>query len=126
MYELVVLSLILAALCLIASSGAVDESDAVITKYRSEINEDGSYSYEYGTSNNIQAAESGVGSAYATGSVQYTAPDGQPINLEYTADENGYQPKGDHLPTPPPTPDYILRALAYIQEHPFTRVQLKK
>jgi len=98
----------------------------VVTKYRSEINEDGSYNYEYGTSNNIQAQESGVGGAYAAGSYSYTAPDGEPINLEYTADENGYQPRGDHLPTPPPIPDYILKALEYIEKHPFARIQLKK
>ncbi|TDG53168.1 hypothetical protein AWZ03_000711 [Drosophila navojoa] len=119
-------SIILVALCLVASCSAVDESDAVITKYGSQINLDGSYSYEYGTSNNIQAQEAGVGGSYAAGSVQYTAPDGQPIQLQYTADENGYQPRGDHLPTPPPIPVYILRALEYIESHPFTRVQLKK
>ncbi|XP_023167819.1 larval cuticle protein LCP-17-like isoform X2 [Drosophila hydei] len=121
-----ILSIILVALCLVASCSAVDESGAVITNYRSEANPDGSYSYEYGTSNNIQAQETGVGGAYAAGSVQYTAPDGQPIQLAYTADENGYQPSGAHLPTPPPIPDYILRALAYIEAHPFARIQLKK
>lgn len=119
-------SLILAALCFVGACTADADSEAVITKYNSEVNPDGSYAYEYGTSNNIAAEESGVGAVYAKGSVQYTAPDGQPIHLEYTADENGYQPKGDHLPTPPPIPDYILRALEYIEAHPFTRIQLKK
>ncbi|KAM8708872.1 hypothetical protein ACLKA7_015785 [Drosophila subpalustris] len=119
-------SLIFAAVCLVACCSAADESDAIVTQYRSEVNEDGSYNYDYATSNNIQAQESGVGGSYATGSYGYTAPDGQPINLEYTADENGYQPRGDHLPTPPPIPDYILRALKYIEAHPFTRIQLKK
>ncbi|XP_034482636.1 pupal cuticle protein Edg-78E-like [Drosophila innubila] len=119
-------SLVFAVICLVASCSAVDESNAVVTKYRSEINEDGSYSYEYGTSNNIQAQESGVGGSYAAGSHSYTDPEGQLVNLEYTADENGYQPRGDHLPTPPPIPDYILRALEYIEAHPFKRIQLKK
>jgi len=32
----------------------------------------------------------------------YTADDGTPIRIQYVADENGYQPQGDHLPTPPP------------------------
>lgn len=119
-------SLILAALCFVAACSADADSEAVITKYNSVVNPDGSYAYEYGTSNNIAVEESGVGAEYAKGSVQYTAPDGQPIRLEYTADANGYQPRGDHLPTPPPTPDYILRALAYIEAHPFTRIQLQK
>lgn len=29
----------------------------------------------------------------------------------YTADQNGFVPVGDHLPTPPPVPEEILKAL---------------
>ncbi|XP_017020682.1 larval cuticle protein LCP-17 [Drosophila kikkawai] len=119
-------SALIISMFLVAVIRAADESQAEITKYRNEIKEDGSYSWEYGTSNGIDAQESGVGGVNAAGSVKYTAPDGTPIELEYTADENGYQPRGAHLPTPPPIPDYILKALAYIEAHPFTRIQLKK
>lgn len=44
------------------------------------------------------------GSLQVQGSYSYTAPDGTPISLTYTADENGFQPQGAHLPTPPPLP----------------------
>ncbi|XP_017133621.1 larval cuticle protein LCP-17 [Drosophila elegans] len=118
-----IISLFLVA---IAVARAADESQAEITKYRNEIKPDGSYNWEFGTSNGIDARESGVGGVQATGSVKYSAPDGTPIQLEYTADENGYRPTGAHLPTPPPIPDYILKALAYIEAHPFKRIQLKK
>ncbi|ENN76241.1 hypothetical protein YQE_07207, partial [Dendroctonus ponderosae] len=37
-----------------------------------------------------------------TGSFFYHSPEGLPIHLEYIADENGFQPHGAHLPTPPP------------------------
>ncbi|XP_043648518.1 endocuticle structural glycoprotein SgAbd-8 [Drosophila teissieri] len=114
------------SLFLVAATRAADESQAQTTRYRNEINPDGSYSWEYGTSNGIDAQESGVGGVQAAGSVSYAAPDGTPIQLQYTADENGYRPTGAHLPTPPPIPDYILRALAYIEAHPFERIQLKK
>lgn len=46
-----------------------------------------------------------------TGSYSYTDPDGNVITLNYVADENGFQPVGDHLPTPPPIPDHVLALL---------------
>lgn len=46
-----------------------------------------------------------------SGSFSYTGDDGQKITLTYTADENGFQPQGDHLPTPPPIPPEILKSL---------------
>lgn len=55
----------------------------------------------------------------ASGSITYTAPDGQVISLSYAADdENGFQPQGDHLPTPPPIPPQIQKALDYLASLP--------
>lgn len=79
------------------------------------------YSYSYETSNGISAQEQGrlQGDAIAAqGSFQYTASDGSPIQVSYVADENGFQPQGAHLPTPPPIPDHVLKALEYIRTHP--------
>lgn len=60
----------------------------------------------YETSNGIQANEQGnlkqieqeQGIA-AQGEFSYSAPDGTPIKVTYIADENGFQPTGDHLPS---------------------------
>ncbi|CAD7003076.1 pupal cuticle protein Edg-78E [Ceratitis capitata] len=120
---------LLAATTLIAytyAAGDPADAHASIVRYQNDVNPDGSYNYAYETSNKIRAEEAGVGGTYAAGSYSYTSPEGQPIQLTYIADENGYQPKGDHLPTPPPIPDYILKALAYIEAHPFQKIQLKK
>lgn len=48
--------------------------------------------------------ESGPGEVIQ-GSYSYKSPDGRTISLTYVADENGFQPKGDHLPTSPPDPN---------------------
>lgn len=81
----------------------------------------------YETGNEIQAEEKGYvknlgnpeqETQVAEGSYSYTAPDGTRISVTYVADENGFVPVGDHLPTPPPIPEAILKALAYIEAHP--------
>lgn len=54
------------------------------------------------------------------GSSAYTAPDGQVIQTQYIADENGYQPTGSHLPTPPPADPVILKSLEYLASIPST------
>ncbi|XP_052865020.1 endocuticle structural glycoprotein SgAbd-2-like [Anopheles cruzii] len=96
----------------------VADQDAVVLRQDSEVNPDGSYQYAYETSNGIKAEEQGtlknVGddvAKVAQGQYSYTDPEGNPVRLQYVADENGFQPQGDHLPTPPPIPEAIERAL---------------
>ena len=36
-----------------------------------------------------------------TGIIEYTAPDGTPVKISYTADETGFHPQGDVLPVAP-------------------------
>lgn len=91
-----------------------------ILSFVNENDGDGNYRFSYETGNGIKAQEEGTvknkGSENEIPSVMgtytYTAPDGQVIEVAYTADENGFQPSGDLLPTPPPIPDAIAKALA--------------
>lgn len=73
-----------------------------ILKSNAEVNQDGSYKYEYETGNGIQAAENGylknagipnAESQVVQGYYQYVSPEGIPIQVTYTADENGFQPQ---------------------------------
>lgn len=96
-----------------------------ILRQSQDSSPDGSYSYSYDTENGISVAETGqpknIGPNQieaVRGQYSYTAPDGTPILVTYTADENGFLASGAHLPTPPPIPVAIQRALAYNAAHP--------
>ncbi|CAL8072385.1 unnamed protein product [Orchesella dallaii] len=96
--------------------------EVLIIRSESENNGDGTYRYLWETSDGSQAEESGYlkpnGNEdpiqVAQGSYSYYSPEGQLISLQYIADENGFQPTGDHLPTPPPVPAEIQKALDLI------------
>ena len=51
------------------------------------------------------------------GNFEWVSPEGEKIALQYVADENGYQPQAAHLPTPPPIPDHIIKAIEYLRTH---------
>ncbi|XP_031355782.1 pupal cuticle protein 20-like [Photinus pyralis] len=86
-----------------------------ILRYDNRNEGDGQYAFNYETANGIAAQEQGrlkgPDSLEAHGSFAYTSPEGQHISLTYVADENGFQPSGAHLPTPPPIPEAILRSI---------------
>ncbi|XP_063361308.1 cuticle protein 3 [Cydia amplana] len=93
-----------------------------IIRFDKEQGTDGSYKTSYETGNHIQAEESGflksVGedqnALVQHGSYSYTAPNGEVITVEYTADEFGFRVKGDHIPTPPPVSPEIQKGLDLI------------
>nr|XP_026490020.1 endocuticle structural glycoprotein ABD-4-like [Vanessa tameamea]XP_026490022.1 endocuticle structural glycoprotein ABD-4-like [Vanessa tameamea]XP_026490023.1 endocuticle structural glycoprotein ABD-4-like [Vanessa tameamea]XP_026490024.1 endocuticle structural glycoprotein ABD-4-like [Vanessa tameamea] len=103
---------------------ACQNDDAILRNDFDGPHEDGSYKWAIQTEGGIYHEQRGSfkgspePSLLVEGQYQYTAPDGQVINLLYTADENGFHPTGDHLPTPPPIPPQIQRALDYIASLP--------
>lgn len=60
------------------------------------------------------------------GKFAFIADDGKEYAISYTADENGYRPVGAHLPTPPPTPESVLKTLQYLSEHPYHKPEGRK
>ncbi|XP_016988964.1 larval cuticle protein LCP-17-like [Drosophila rhopaloa] len=104
--------------CAYAAASYNQDAGAYITKSGVDIQPDGHYNYAYETSNGIAAQESGLGGYQTNGGYSYYSPEGQLVQISYVADENGYQPQGALLPTPPPIPAAILKSLEYIRTHP--------
>ncbi|KAG5675015.1 hypothetical protein PVAND_004955 [Polypedilum vanderplanki] len=95
---------------------------AAILEYTAADDGTGNFNFAFKTSDGINESAQGnlkditvpkyneagekVGDEQAKGLVQqgsysYTAPDGQQITVNWVADENGFQPTGDHIPLPP-------------------------
>ncbi|XP_011188649.1 cuticular protein 47Eg-like [Zeugodacus cucurbitae] len=106
--------------CFLAVAYANEEAD--VLRLDSEVNPD-SFKYAYEFSNSIKAEQEGIlsGDALnAKGQYSYISPEGEAVSVQYIADENGYQVVSANppLPTPPPIPEAILKAIAYIEAHP--------
>ncbi|KAH8371566.1 hypothetical protein KR093_008038, partial [Drosophila rubida] len=79
--------------CLLAVAYANDDRSAVATEEKVQVNPDG-FAYNVETSNGIQLQQQGKVDEHTnsvSGSYKYTAPDGQVVQVSYTADENGYK-----------------------------------
>ncbi|RZC31985.1 endocuticle structural glycoprotein SgAbd-8, partial [Asbolus verrucosus] len=100
-----------------------------IIRFDKEQGNDGSYKAAWETGNNIIAQEEGyikdlgpdpdaegqnLNAQVQQGSYTYTSPEGQVITVNYIADEKGFHPSGDHLPTPPPVSPEVQKGLDLI------------
>lgn len=114
------------------------DKNAVIKTRTQESDSDGNYSNSFESSNGISSNEGGVGGQIVQGSTTWIAKNGEPLAISWVADENGYRPMGfvsdrffiiffsfmfydltktnilQHLPTPPPIPLAIQRALKHL------------
>lgn len=99
-----------------SSSSSSSDKDSQILRNDMQMKGDGSYQYDFETSNGIKRSEQGAIDGTIQGSTSYISPEGIEIKTTYVADETGYHPVGDHIPQ---IPDYIVRALEYIRTHPY-------
>ncbi|KRF97939.1 uncharacterized protein Dwil_GK26932 [Drosophila willistoni] len=106
--------LIGAILALAISNSMQDE--AQIVKQVVDINPE-SYNWSFETSDGTSQSASGDEHG-SKGSASWLSPEGEHVQIQYVADENGYQPQSALLPVAPPVPEAIQRALAYIAAHP--------
>lgn len=125
---------LLAALLGLVHGQFSPEPERILSYSRDLGDTRGHYSFAYETAGGIVQQETGSRKYAGTedetqliqGSVQYNAPDGTPISISWTADEFGTQVAGSHLPTPPPIPPAIQRALEWIAKQPTTPEPIEK
>ena len=48
------------------------------------------------------------------GSYSFFTPEGELVEMQYTADESGFHATGSHMPTTPPPPPHVQRLLAHL------------
>ncbi|XP_055846823.1 pupal cuticle protein Edg-78E-like [Episyrphus balteatus] len=116
---------LVACLLGLAAAASVDQAAEIRSLTNEPADAEGNFAYAFDTTNGIAVQESG-NVAGVTGAIQYISPEGEAIEIKYTADQDGYHPVGNHLPTPPPIPEYIIRAIEYINAHPQQDEPLKK
>ncbi|CAB3232029.1 unnamed protein product [Arctia plantaginis] len=112
----------------VATSSWCQKNDGIIRKDFDGVHEDGSYRWALQTAGGIYHEQRGRFEQDSTtpanflveGQFQYTAPDGEVINVLYKADKSGFVASGDHLPTPPPVPEEIQKLIDHLatQEPP--------
>ncbi|XP_047469331.1 cuticle protein AMP1A-like [Penaeus chinensis] len=133
-----------------ASPSRPDAQQVPILRDDRVIEDDGRYNFDVETGNGILLSESGSpGSEGAINSAgrfslkrseqkvaqvqqvrfihSYTAPDGTPVQVQFVADENGFQPQSDLLPVAPefphPIPDFVLEQIAFAAQEDARRPQ---
>merc|ERR1712126_107251 len=106
-----------------AAAPAPEEAAPVVLIVKQTQNHDTEkqeYSFSYEAENGISVSESGVQKQFGdkpedAGTVsqgKYSYPeDSVTYTVTWVADENGFQAKGDHLPTPPPMPEHVVKLL---------------
>lgn len=97
---------------IIAQSQNVDPDGSFQWSYQSG---DGTFQEQVGRHVLLRSGEDAES---VQGSASWVDPDGNPHEISYVADEEGYRPKSADLPVGPPLPPLIAKALQWIRDHP--------
>ncbi|KAH8410865.1 hypothetical protein KR222_002694, partial [Zaprionus bogoriensis] len=111
------LKVLICAVIAMAVARPGDESHSEVLKRSDDVRADG-FDTDVETDNHIKETRSGDEHGNIHGGFSWLSPEGEEIKISYVADENGYQPSGEVLPTPPPVPVEIQHALEWLAAHP--------
>ncbi|EDW57190.1 cuticular protein 47Eg [Drosophila virilis] len=112
---------IIALACLVALACANENANVLKREQEVNVND---FKFAYELDNSVKVAQEGKLKGEdiweVKGDQGWTSPEGEQVSLQYVADENGYQVLSANpaLPTPPPIPEAIQRALEWIAAHP--------
>ncbi|XP_066941906.1 cuticle protein AMP1B-like [Macrobrachium rosenbergii] len=93
--------------CLVAMALAAPrpQDDVSIVKDERVDQGDGNFNYNFELSDGTAIDAAGTpgeeGAVNIQGSYRFTLPDGVVVHITYVADEAGFRPEGDIIPTPP-------------------------
>ncbi|XP_066941197.1 cuticle protein AMP2-like [Macrobrachium rosenbergii] len=110
---------VVAFTCLVAVAVAAPQSDrdknAKIVRDERVDNGDGSFSYLFASDNGIETEVQGRPGSEGQSNMQgyYLLPleSGGFARVEFVADESGFQPRSDVIPTPHPLPEHVHELL---------------
>ncbi|XP_071520568.1 endocuticle structural glycoprotein SgAbd-8-like [Panulirus ornatus] len=102
----VLLALAAGAAVVAASNGYGPKPVVPILKDDRTQNSDGEYSFQYQTGDGVTREESGSQEygQVSQGGWKYSSMYGEPVQITFVANHDGYQPQGEVLPVPPPLP----------------------
>ncbi|XP_076055238.1 cuticle protein AMP4-like [Oratosquilla oratoria] len=110
---------IFAALLAIVIADTVPVHIPIVAETRQEP-VDGASASDFESGNGIRftqkAVAGGAGQSNAEGIFSYPDEHGNVIEVRYVANENGFQPLGDHLPVGPPAPPHVAELLRIAEE----------
>ncbi|XP_045621220.1 cuticle protein AMP1A [Procambarus clarkii] len=111
---------LLALLVALAAAAPRPDQDAETLVDEREDKGDGSFNYQFETSNGLAEERVGTigaeGQSNFQGSYRFTLPDGTVAEVTYVADENGFRPESPLIPTPHPLPAHALAQIAFAEE----------
>lgn len=104
-----------------------------IVSQEMEADPEGKYRWSYETGDGSKVSQEGELRALGEeqgivqrGQFSYQGDDGTTYSVSYVADENGYQPVGEHLPVAPEVPAPIQKALEFLATAPPPKEQPSK